>query len=90
MNLITKKHHPINSIFDHFFNHSIGDFIGSDFVNNQPAVNIIEGEKDFRIELAAPGLTKEDFKISTEKNALKIAVEKKEDIANEKEKFTRR
>ncbi len=45
------------------------DFFGDEWVVNRanrlssPAVNIIENEKDFRIEIAAPGMTKEDFNV---------------------------
>lgn len=45
------------------------DFFGDEWVLNRanqlssPAVNIIENEKDFRIEIAAPGMTKEDFNV---------------------------
>ncbi|MDE5889784.1 MAG: Hsp20/alpha crystallin family protein [Bacteroidales bacterium] len=33
-----------------------------------PAVNIIENEKDYRIEIAAPGMGKEDLKVSINEN----------------------
>ena len=42
-----------------------------------PAVNIIENEKDYRIELAAPGMGREDLNVSIdEDNNLVIAFEK--------------
>lgn len=42
-----------------------------------PAVNIIENERDYRIEIAAPGMTKADFKIEIDNdNALVISLEK--------------
>ena len=28
-----------------------------------PAINVIESDKDYKVEVAAPGMTKEDFKI---------------------------
>jgi HSP20 family protein len=47
-----------------------------------PAVNIIESENGFDIELAVPGLKKEDFKINIEKNLLTVSAEvKKEEAA---------
>ena len=46
---------------------------------NTPAVNIIEDEKQFSLELAAPGLKKEDFKINIENHLLTISKEVKED-----------
>lgn len=43
---------------------------------SRPAVNIVEGDSDYRIELAAPGLVKSDFKISVNKDILSVSVEK--------------
>ena len=31
-----------------------------------PAINVIENEKDYKVELAAPGMTKNDFKVRSE------------------------
>jgi len=53
-------------------------------------VNIRETEKEFLLDVVAPGLNKEDFKISLENNLLTVAVEKKEETVNEGEKFVRR
>ena len=44
-----------------------------------PATNIIEREKDYVIELAAPGMKKDDFKLEMDKNILSIVFEKKEE-----------
>lgn len=84
------KDHPLHTIADHFFNGSIADFVGSDFVNNQPSVNILESEKAFNIELAAPGLEKKDFHLKVEEDQLKITFEKKTKEESEGKKFTRR
>ncbi len=43
-----------------------------------PAINVIENEKDYKVELAAPGMTKNDFKVSVdESNNLVICMEKR-------------
>ena len=43
-----------------------------------PAINVIENEKEYDVELAAPGLTKEDFQVHVdEDNDLVIKMEKK-------------
>lgn len=47
-----------------------------------PSVNIVEGNDDYRIEVAAPGLNKNDFKINVENNMLTISSEK--EIKDEK------
>ena len=50
-----------------------------------PAVNIIENENDYRIELAAPGMSKDDLKVSiNEDNELVIAFEKQNENKDEK------
>jgi HSP20 family protein len=66
------------------------DFGGSDWATNVPSVNIVENEKDFKIELAAPGLEKKDFKIAMENGMLMISAEKKEEKKEEKENYMRR
>jgi HSP20 family protein len=52
-------------------------------------INIKETEKEFLIELVAPGLNKEDFGISLEDSLLTISAEKKEEPKNEIEKTIR-
>ncbi len=47
-----------------------------DHVEVRPAVNIVETENNFRLEVAAPGLGKEDFKVELEQNRLTISAEK--------------
>ena len=43
-----------------------------------PAINVIETEKEYEVELAAPGLDKEDFKVHVDAdNNLHIEMEKK-------------
>ncbi len=54
-----------------------------------PSVNIIEGKESFKIELAAPGLAKEDFKIKVEENVLSISCEKKRNEERTEENYTR-
>lgn len=49
-----------------------------------PATNITEEEKAFHLEMAVPGFSKKDIKISIEKNILKIYSERnKEDEKKE-------
>ncbi len=43
-----------------------------------PAINVFETEKEYKVELAAPGMTKEDFNVHIdEDNNLVISMEKK-------------
>ena len=41
-----------------------------------PSVNVVENDDAFRLELAVPGYSKEDFRISVEKDTLSVSVEK--------------
>ena len=52
-------------------------------------VNIKETEKEYLLDVVAPGLNKDDFKINLENNLLTIFVEKKEEPVNEGEKHLR-
>lgn len=65
------------------------------FFNNRlmklaPAVNIVEHDKDFKIELAAPGLEKKDFKVEMDNHTLTISVEKEKEEKEENKNFTRK
>lgn len=58
------------------------DFFDNDWMvrtnATAPAINVIENDTDYKIEVAAPGMTKEDFNIHlTENNELVISMEKK-------------
>ncbi len=55
-----------------------------------PSVNIKENGVDFKIELAAPGLEKNDFKIEVEGGLLVISAEKQEEKTDEKENYRRK
>lgn len=57
---------------------------------NVPAVNISENNDNYKIDVAAPGLKKDDFKVNVENDVLTISTEKKEDTTESKEKFTRK
>jgi HSP20 family protein len=53
-------------------------------------VNVTERATEYVLDVVAPGVNKEDFKISLENNLLTIAVDKKEETAKENEKLIRR
>ncbi|MCF4102719.1 Hsp20/alpha crystallin family protein [Gillisia sp. M10.2A] len=55
-----------------------------------PAVNIKDSDANFEIELAAPGLAKDDFKVTIENGMLNISAEKETKKEEEKEGFLRK
>ena len=66
------------SIFNDLFDGDFAMMPAKQFAS--PAVNIKETEKEFEIEIAAPGMTKEDFAVCINNdNELVIALEKKSD-----------
>ncbi len=55
-----------------------------------PAVNIQENEKEYMIELAAPGLNKKDIKIELDKDTLTIKAEQSEKTEVNEDNYSRR
>lgn len=57
-----------------------------------PLVNVKESDKGFTLEIAAPGLKKDDFKIAVEDNLLKISSEIKSETESTEQdgKYTRK
>lgn len=58
--------------------------------SNLPAVNIMEGEKDFTLELAVPGQKKEDFNVEVDNDVLTISMETQSEVEDKKAEYTRR
>ncbi|TVQ86820.1 MAG: Hsp20/alpha crystallin family protein [Bacteroidetes bacterium] len=80
------------SIFDEFFGRDFNTGLSEDRANMTiPAVNVLEDHDNFKIEVAAPGLEKRDFKIDLDNNMLSISSEKEFKHEEEKDgKFMRR
>ena len=55
-----------------------------------PAVNVNERDKEFEIEVAAPGMKKSDFKITTENGMLTVSSEQEEKKEEKDKDFIRR
>ncbi len=92
MNLVKRTHsRSMPSIFDELFTPDwFGGFNISEATKNLPAVNIKETDTSFSLELAAPGLNKEDFQIELEDDLLTIASEREHSHEEKEEKFTRK
>lgn len=65
------------------------EFFGNEWMEkatpNTPAINVFETEKEYKVEVAAPGQKKEDFCIRLEQdNQLIISLEKKEENSEDK------
>ncbi|MEO8147016.1 MAG: Hsp20/alpha crystallin family protein [Bacteroidia bacterium] len=78
-------------MFTDFLNEIYGDILTPETkLNTIPGVNITEENDKFTVALAAPGLSKEDFKISIEKEVLTISAEKKEETSEVKPHYSRK
>ncbi|MCD4792600.1 MAG: Hsp20/alpha crystallin family protein [Bacteroidales bacterium] len=59
-------------------------------VSSVPMVNVFENDNSFRIEVAVPGMNKEDIKINIDNDIIKISAELESELENENEKCTKR
>lgn len=97
MTLIKWKNKPA-SVFDtmpSLFNDFFEGVFNNDLMNREmmryvPSVNIAERKNDFRVELAAPGYAREDFKVEHDSGVLTISSEKKEEKSDSDDRFTRK
>jgi HSP20 family protein len=96
MSLLRKNEdHPVwPNFFNDFFNRNWNDWTNRNFSETNttlPSVNIKERENDYEVEMAAPGLGKEDFKIELDHEILTISSEKKTENETKKgQLFTRK
>jgi HSP20 family protein len=72
---------PFKLLTDNFFNNNWLNFwiTGS----TAPAVNIVETEDDFQLEVAAPGMRRKDFHVTLDNDMLTISSEKKDEAQDE-------
>ena len=79
------------SLVEEFFNGELfPKFFDAESRYSIPAVNIIENKDEYRIDVAAPGLNKEDFKIHLENNVLNVSSEKEEKREEKDERIMRK
>ena len=86
---IRRNQNWLPSIFNDFFDNEWMEKANA----TAPAINVSESENEYRVEVAAPGMTKEDFNIRIdEENNLVISMEKKSESKEEKKdrKYLRR
>ncbi|WP_246197811.1 Hsp20/alpha crystallin family protein [Chitinophaga agrisoli] len=85
----------LSGMFDDLFNRDMFNWGQSNFSSTNttiPAVNIKETPENFEVEMAAPGMRKENFKVQLEGNTLTISAEHQQQTNNagNDEKYTRR
>ena len=90
---LVKRSPNMPTFFSDFFDmeRAFGtDFLEKDFFKSMPAANITEDMNQFKVELAVPGMSKNDFHINVENDVLTISAEKKDEKEEKNEKFTRK
>ncbi|MCF8357383.1 MAG: Hsp20/alpha crystallin family protein [Prolixibacteraceae bacterium] len=81
------------SIFDSFFGRDLMDWNTSNFSETDttiPAVNVKEDDNKYEIEVAAPGMKKDDFRVKLENDLLTICSERKDEKNEKNENYSRR
>ena len=89
MKLVKRNANMLNSLpllFDDFLNRDLFGWENTNFAGTNssiPAVNLKETSEDYVVEVAAPGMTKNDFKIELDGNTLVISSEKSDQNESE-------
>lgn len=81
------------TLFDDFFSRELFNWGNNNYsstLSTFPSVNIKENEHNFEVEVAAPGMEKQDFQITLEANLLTISSAKKNQTEEKNEHYTRR
>ncbi|MRT92574.1 Hsp20/alpha crystallin family protein [Ancylomarina sp. 16SWW S1-10-2] len=81
------------SLFDNFTSRDWMDWNSSNFSDTNttlPAVNVHENDQEFTIEVAAPGMKKDDFKINLDNNQLSVSSETKSETQSKDENYSRK
>ena len=82
------------SFFDKFFEGDLTDWSNLNFSSTNttlPAINVRENDNEFTIEVAAPGMGKEDFNVGYDNGRLTISSEHKEETREGNgDRYTRR
>ena len=78
MNIVRRNSGSFPALLNDFFTREMFNWGESNYSNTGttvPAVNIKESKDSFEVEVAAPGMKKEDFKIHLDNNLLTISSE---------------
>jgi HSP20 family protein len=68
----------------------VADFTGQDFVISVPAINIFETDTAYRIDVAAPGLKKNDFEVLVQEKQISISAIKTAGTSEPKGRYNRK
>ena len=85
----------VNNFFDDFLTKDLFDWTDRNFAtlgSNLPSVNLKETDTHLKVEMAAPGMKREDFKVEIDNNTLMISSEKEDEKeeTRKKDNFVRK
>lgn len=78
-----------SSLIDNFFGREFSDYLG-EVQTNVPAVNVKETKDHYMLEVAAPGMDKENFEVKYDKNRLTVVGNKEVKKEEKDEKYSRK
>jgi HSP20 family protein len=97
MNLIKRSGSRVPAFqrlfFDDVFGRDLFNWENNNFSTTSttlPSVNIKETDDNYEVEVAAPGMNKDDFKVTLEDGQLFISSSKQQQVNSEEENYTRR
>lgn len=82
---------PFVQIVDDLLTRTFHDVSGGQVMKfTTPGMNVADLEKELVLEVAAPGLEKKDFKIQVEDDMLVISADKKQETAEQNDRYSRK
>lgn len=93
MNTLMKRNSfaPSTSFFDDFLTRELFNWSGlANDGGSVPQVNIVENDDEFRVEMAAPGMSKKDFNVQLDNDMLTIQSARQESQEDQENNYARR
>lgn len=79
----------VSNWMNHFLS-EMNDFIDQDNGFSAPAINVREKNNIIEVDVAAPGMKKDDFKVEVDRDVLTISAESNEETEESDERYMRR